>query len=260
VKDVRRPISPRTAVGLLLTVGAVLVASTFFVGWYEVSVTNGSQSVSETFDLSGVHEASSGMGSSSGSYASSYAGAHLPGTGWLFVLVDALLVGAILVGLAGGLLVLLGGRRVSAKEVLMIALLATVLCAVAPAVLLAAQPPAVCGDAQHFPPPLSRALSGSASQSTCTWEFYLGGGTWSNPVGVAGPGATFAGQATQSGSVQTWGPGIGWIVAAFAAGTTLAAVPMALLYTRTADAQHLSGRKPSSESHLVGLPPPSRSP
>lgn len=261
MKSGRLRIGPRRAVGLLLMIGAALLALAFFVGWYSISVTNGSQSVTETFSISGVHEVSSGMGSGSGSYASSFAGAYLPDTGALFALVGTLLLGAVLVGIAGGFFVLFGGSWASRKAILLVAVLAAVLFATVPVVLLAEQPSAVCADAQHFPPPLGApSAQGSASQPTCTWEFNLGDGEWSNPVGVVGPGASFFGQATQSGWVQTWGPGLGWFVASFAALMTTAAIPVTLRWVRTADVQPAGARRLSSDLRLASSPLPSRSP
>jgi hypothetical protein len=253
----RRRITPRLGVALLLLVGSGLLAPTFYLGWYAVSATNGSESVSETFYMSGVHELGSGWGSPSGSYASSFADAYLPNTGGLYSLAGAILLGALLVGLAGGLLILLGGKRVSSNAVLLFALLATVLFAAAPMLLLAEQPSAVCTDAQHFNTPLGPPPS---PQPKCTWEFYMAGGGWSNPVGGAGPGSTFSGQVAQSGWVQSWGPGMGWFVATFAAVLAFGAIPISLRYVRTADEQIASGRIRSSGSLQAVAPPPSRSP
>ncbi len=255
----RVTVGPQTASALLLLIGAVLLATTFVFSWYTISATNGTQSVSESFYIGGVHGSISGLGSSDGSYLSSYSDAHLPHTGGLFTAVTALVATGVVVGLAGGALLLRGRRGAYPRAGLIISILATVLVASAPVVLLAEQPPTVCADAWNFSPPLGGPASGYAAPA-CTWEFYLGGGGWSNPVGVVGPGSTFVGETSQSGWHQTWGPELAWFLALLAFAMMFAGTLIAARTVRRVGQSIAFSRTPSAGSLSTSGPPQSHTP
>jgi hypothetical protein len=228
-----RSVGLRSAVALLLVFGAILLALSLGLGWYTVSATYGSDSWTESFYFWGVQ--TSGTGSPG--YSSSYSGAYLPQTGSLYATVNVLVGLGVVAGLIGGALLLSRWNRVSPRTGFLITILGSLLIASVPILLLAAQPSTVCADSSHFPPGLGgpAGIAAAGSSPDCSWEFYLGGGGWSNPVGDAGPGATFLGQVSQNGGHESWAPGLGWLVSVIAGAFSLVACLLAVWVWRAAE-------------------------
>lgn len=183
--------------------GIALLASALFVGWYSVTGEGGNSGMVENFYLFGVQ-----FTGPSTSWTSSYSSAFFSETGTLYQVVAALLIAAIVLGIGVGGVVLLSGRRERTILMLLLSCAVVGLALAAPVLLWAAQPAAVCSDSQHFSPPLAGPHVASGDPS-CTWSFYLGGGTWVG-AGQAGPGGSFFGES--SGNIA-WGPAAGWYLA-----------------------------------------------
>ena len=216
--------SRRRVLGAFVLIGAGLLASTFFLGWYVISGqgSNPQTNATETLRLLSVSVTGSGGGNWNGTYAD----AHLPHTGTIYLATALLVFGAVLIAAVVGTFLMFGGGGAGRRTVLALSLLAVVLAAAGPIITATAQPAAICSDAHGFSPPLgSPGGNETIGGTTCTWEFYQGSGGWYGPGQTTGPGDSFIGTSSQYGATQAWGPTAGWylgIVGAVIMGTATA--------------------------------------
>jgi hypothetical protein len=231
----RRPWIPT----VFVWVGAAVLVSTLFVGWYAVQARSNTGCTDVVETLNPFWVAVSGSGTSCpSSGVQGYSSAGLPSTGLLYLGVAALTAaGAVLAFLVGALL--LRGRRLHRGSLLLVLALVGLLIAwTGPAALALAQPSTVCADQGAFSPPFGSAGSragldwpgetvGGATGACDGWSF-AGGSVHNGYVwtGGAGPWNSFFGSANSTVATFTWGPGLGWFldiwgVALIGLGTTL---------------------------------------
>jgi hypothetical protein len=199
-----------------LWVGAAVLASTVFVGWYAVSVVSGPGSGCTNLweSLAPFSVTVNGSGNNCGpAQVADYRTASLPATGTLYSTVLALVLGAAaLAGVAGW--GILRGRHRDSWWNLTIGAVGTVLAAAAPVLLLLEQPAAICSDQGFSEIPFTVA---SGSDGCNHWSFWTSTGFSSTWWGSAGPWNSFVGGSHLGTTVFAWGPAIGWYLGIAAA-------------------------------------------
>lgn len=190
-----------------------MLAASLFLGWYTVSATSQNVNVTQTFYAWSVQTTNTLGGSTPASFTASYAGAYLSHTGALYGVAVVLL----LVTIASVILAVVGRSRTQRgrgrRKIVAVVILASLLASSLPLLFALAQPTVACQDAKNFPPSLGQPGNNRGAASPCSWEFYLGGGTWSSPGSGPGPGQSFFGQRSVGSSSEVWGPSIGWFLA-----------------------------------------------
>ncbi|HTS33561.1 MAG TPA: hypothetical protein VMI55_06465 [Thermoplasmata archaeon] len=224
-------------------VGAAVLVSTLFVGWYVVQArsSTGCTDVVETLYPFWVAVGGSGTACPP-SGVQGYSSAGLASTGLLYLGVAALTAaGAVLAFLVGALL--LRGRRIHRGSILLVLALLAILAAwLGPALVALEQPSTVCGDQGSYGTPFGSTGapvqpqqsndSGGGTVGACNgWAFgggNAGGYSHSTYVwnGASGPWNSFFGSASSDGTTFSWGPGVGWFldiwgVALIGVGTTI---------------------------------------
>jgi len=209
-RPARRTLAPRRPVigGALLLVGVVLLIAALFMGWYVYSITAADSvsgvSVRETGTITLyplnkitqdlVCQGWSGCAPYNISSSSSYTQGGDNGVGALYDLVAGLVIGGIVVGLTAAALAF-GGSRRHPNLAGSLALLAVILVALAPLLLLAVQPAVLHSQGTPYTGPGS--VSGGPSPETSFFGSCSG----------TGCGLSLPNGATDNGS---WGPSTGW--------------------------------------------------
>lgn len=176
--------------GALALAAGILLILSVFLSWYTVTITSSSGTTVASLNLYPGQSVSlsSTSGSLSSTYSTSYANAGLNNTGYLYTLLEIILVGGAILGLSGaGLLVGAAGRGASSTArrwgenlVILVIGLAVIVLVMMPV----AQPMVLSNDSYH---------QGANSSGGGPTTSYFG----TEPIGS---------------SVATWGPGPGWYV------------------------------------------------
>jgi hypothetical protein len=200
----RRPV----AGGALLLVGVILVVAALFFGWYAYSIT-ASDTVSGTtvtlteritlYPLNQIKEAVTCQGWSecaqfNSTSTSSYSQGGSDGLGALYDSAAGLAVAGLVIGVVAAGLAFRGDRHQSGRAGTF-AVLAVILVALAPCLLLVAQPTVISSQGAPYTGP--GTVPGGVSPRT---SFF--GSCTQTGCGVSFPSGT-----TDNGS---WGPAIGW--------------------------------------------------
>ena len=193
---------------LLCWMGIALLIPALLLSWYSVSSTTGSGNIIESFYLGHAQLSSPGS-----NWTSSYSDASLPDTGSLYAEITIVFAAGLVVGVATGIVSILASRKLPRWIVIALSFSAVALVALAPALLAAFQPSAVCSDASNFPPPLGQGVPSRIGGPGCTWSFDLRDQGWYGPGQPSGPGLSFAGHSAQYSGNLTWGPGPAWFLA-----------------------------------------------
>jgi len=218
--------SGKVAAALFL-VGAVVLLSTLALAWYSTQVigtptTNTETIYLEAVGLSGSH------GMSNYAVTTSFASVWLAHTEALYLAVAGLILVGGCLGLWAGILLWRGFDRTTRRILPVLAILAVVLAASAPVLLVLVQPTAICTE-PNLPFVESTPVGGNGFPS-CDWVMPQVGGLGSTFPGTnytfsygpsPGPETSFAGsqswnQYLDGGGIEythTWGPSVGWYVA-----------------------------------------------
>lgn len=218
----------------LLLVGAALLFSSLFLGWYSTSLGSGSNFTAETFYPTTVQLWGS-QGGSAYSVAASYAAIELGNTGMLYLAVAGLVVAGGLLGVTTAYLMWRGADRTprllavrglrwrgsdrTPRGIVPVFLVVTLLLALAGPVAVAfAQPGAVCSDSFFESTPFFLAYPNNTSGARlpCGWDVAMQIGqtsSYSFEGGISpGPQSSFFGTNNETGQELIWGPSEGWYI------------------------------------------------
>jgi hypothetical protein len=227
----RRPVAPV----VLIVMGAVLLLSTLFLGWYITSVGAGGGTYGETLYPTSVQlwHYQGGNLSNSGGYLYSQVG--LNHTGNLYLSVAVLIV----VGGALGLLVAYRIRKRTdprhRRLTVVLLVLAVVIGFTGPALVVLAQPTTICSDSIFVGTPLGTDFPHNSTGTSlpCGWDVVapLGPGHSNSYIygGTPGPQSSFIGSENGTGEPHTWAPYVGWYLAMLSSSFMLVGT---LLYLR----------------------------
>ncbi|MGA7861610.1 MAG: hypothetical protein WCB19_07110 [Thermoplasmata archaeon] len=259
----------------MLLVGAALLLSSLFLGWYSMSLGSGSNFTAETFYPTSVQLWGS-QGGSAYSAAASYSAIELGNTGMLYLAVAGLVVAGGLLGVTTAYLIwrsadptprllALAGLRWRSSDriprgIVSALLVVTILLALAGPVAVAfAQPGAVCSDSNVLSTPFVLAYPNNTSGARlpCGWDMAM-------PYGIGysfewsaspGPQSSFFGTNNETGQVLSWGPSEGWY--ASLAGTAFLVLG-ALVYLRREQEPASGGSESQSDPTLTQRQVPPR--
>jgi hypothetical protein len=214
----------------VLATGLLLIS--IFSSWYSIRGGFGVCQNTDNFGLWLVQVSGCGEPAVSGSFSNF----HLPLTGQLyFVALVLTLAGTLVLAAAAGL-TFAKSKRGAIAPPFWAALAVTILALAAPTLVAFDQPNTVCADSESNSPPLNTPIGSAGPAWACTWEFYLGNGTWSGS-GQSGPTTSFQGMATFFGDSLQWGPDLGWYRAYGAAIVALAPTFAAARYDWKGDSR-----------------------
>ncbi|MGA8274747.1 MAG: hypothetical protein WB789_05725 [Thermoplasmata archaeon] len=232
---------------VLIVMGATILLSTLFLGWYITSVGAGGGTYGETLYPTSVQLWHYQGGNLSQSQGYLYSQVGLGHTGNLYLSLAALIV-------IGGALGLLAAFRIRRRSDLthrrltaVLIILAVVIGFAGPVLVALAQPTTICSDSVFVGVPLGTALPHSSTGASlpCGWDVVapLGQGHSNTYIygGTPGPQSSFFGSENGTGEPHVWAPYVGWYLALLSSGFMLAGT---LLYFRAGPGTTPPAREP----------------